>query len=267
MTRIAVLSDLHLEFGPFARPEVKADVTVLAGDTYTKHRAFDRDDARAFFGCPVLAVLGNHEFYSGKIDTAVEKTRVAAAEKGILLLERQEVVVAGVRFLGCTLWSDFRLFARDDLVRVRADANLCVGDRHSGGLNDFRSIRVAADGYRRFRPLDAAKLFQMSVAWLDERLSEPFDGATVVVTHHAPSIRCVPQKHLADRRTAAYASHLDWLIEKHQPDAWISGHIHSSHMFRIGRTLLVSNPRGYVPDHVNPDFRPDLVIEVPVVPD
>jgi len=264
MTRIAVYSDLHLEFGEFPRPNVHADVVVLAGDIHTKHRAWQEGRADAFFGCPVVGICGNHEFYSGKIDTAVAKTRVAAEAKGILLLECEGAVVSGVRLLGCVLWSDFKLFAGGDLQRLKDDANICVGDRYGGGLNDFRCIRVAADGYRRFRPLDAARLHAASVAWLDERLSEPFGGPTVVVTHHAPSMRCLPEKWLSDRRACAYASHLDWLIEKHQPAAWFSGHVHQSMpMFKIGRTLMVSNPRGYFPSDLNPNFRPDLVIDVP----
>ena len=266
MTRIALYSDLHLEFALFPKPGVRADVVVLAGDIYTKRRAW-RDDgngnAADFFGAPVVAIMGNHEFYDAAVDTAIIKTRAAAAEKGITLLECEEAEVEGVRFLGCTLWSDFRLFAGDDLQAVKSDAHLCVGERYSAGLNDFRSIRVATGGYRRFRPLDAANLHAASVTWLDERLAVPFDGPTVVVTHHAPSPRCVPEVWLNDRRSAAYASDLDWLIKKRQPAAWLYGHIHESvPPFRIGDTLIASNPRGYAPKHLNPGFRPDFVVEV-----
>jgi Icc-related predicted phosphoesterase len=92
---------------------------------------------------------------------------------------------------------------------------------------------------------------------------EPFDGPTVVVTHHAPSLLCVPASLLDDRMTAAYASRLDWLIEQHQPDLWVWGHIHEAvPPFRIGRTLMVSNPRGYVGQGVNPRFLPDPVVGV-----
>jgi hypothetical protein len=54
-----------------------------------------------------------------------------------------------------------------------------------------------------------------------------------------------------------------WLIEQHQPDLWIWGHIHEAvPPFKIGRTRMVSNPRGYVGQGVNPSFLPDLVVEV-----
>jgi hypothetical protein len=57
-----------------------------------------------------------------------------------------------------------------------------------------------------------------SVAWLRERLAEPFAGPTMVIDHHAPSIQSLPPAELEDRRIVAYASHLDWLIEEGKPD-------------------------------------------------
>ena len=261
--RLALYSDLHLEFGLLPATGVNADIVVLAGDIYTKCRAWRGGRAAEFFGCPIVGILGNHEFFDGQIDTAVGKTRIAAAEHGITLLECQETVIGNVRLIGCSLWSDFRLFAGDDLRMVRSDANLCVGDRYSRGQNDFRCIRVAADGYRKFRPLDAATLHRESVAWLDRRLAVPFDGPTVVITHHAPSMRCLPPEWRDDHRMAAYASHLDWLVERHQPAVWCYGHVHENvPAFRIGDTLMISNPRGYAPDHLNRNFDPCLTITV-----
>lgn len=35
-----------------------------------------------------------------------------------------------------------------------------------------------------------------------------------------------------------------------------------SYDYEIYGTRLVCNPRGYAPDALNPDFRPDLVVEV-----
>lgn len=263
MTRIHAVSDLHLEFGGFALPQVTADVTVLAGDIYTKVRGAPNLGDLAF-GRPTLAVSGNHDVWGDKVDTGIPKLRQAMARHGVTLLENEAAVVGGVRFLGCTLWSDYRLFAGDDLDQVRADANLCVGSRYGGGLNDFRKIRVARDGYRCFRPLDAARLHAASLEWLASQFALPFPGPTVVVTHHAPSRQAVAPGHAADHRSAAYASDLDGFIARHQPALWIYGHIHPAvaHPWRIGRTLMVSNPRGYVGVEVNPAFRPDFVIEV-----
>ncbi|WP_207539610.1 metallophosphoesterase [Sabulicella rubraurantiaca] len=267
--RLHVLSDLHCEFGGFEPPAVKADVTLLAGDTFTKGRLCPWDNAEAAFGRPVVAVCGNHEFYCGKIDTMVPKLQALSPAKRMMVLERDEFRLGDqLRVLGCTLWADFRLSLTGDedpmaaLDEVRRLANICVGDRRRARINDFHAIRVAGDAYRRFRPRDAAQLHDQSVRWLRERLSEPFAGKTVVMTHHAPSLRAVPPHRLADPFIVAYASRLDSFIEELQPDLWVFGHIHQSQDFRIGRTRLVANPRGYVVLDPNPAFRPDLVVEI-----
>ncbi|TWB45834.1 metallophosphoesterase [Nitrospirillum pindoramense] len=173
--------------------------------------------------------------------------RTALAAQGVTLLERDEAIVHGIRFLGCTLWTDVRLFAGDDLAQVRSDATTLVGDRYSPRMTDYHAIRVAAGGYRKLRPLDTATVHQRSVTWLQERLAAPHNGPTVVVTHHAPSARCLPQGAAEDRFSAAYASRLDWLVEESGAAAWCYGHVHEppAEEIRIGRTRLVSNPRGY----------------------
>lgn len=259
MPRIAVYSDLHLEHAPWTPPRTGADLAVLAGDVYTKNRCLPASmgDARDAFGCPVVAVLGNHEHYGEKIERTLEKTRPAAERLGVTLLENQDAVIAGVRVLGCTLWTDFRLFAGDDDDRMKVDAGRCAD-----GLTDFRTIRVAADGYRRFRPKDAGMIHRASVAWLRERLAVPFDGPTVVVTHHAPSNRSIPAKYAEDTLSAAYASHMDSLIEELKPELWIHGHVHDSCDYMIGSTRMVCNARGYVPSEPNPGFREDFVVDV-----
>ena len=59
----------------------------------------------------------------------------------------------------------------------------------------------------------------------------------------------------------AFGSDLGWLIEKHAPDVWISGHTHSSYRFHIGKTLMLSNQRGYsnTPEPKAEPFDPQLV--------
>ena len=262
MARILELSDLHTEFGSFEPMSVACDVVVLAGDIATKGQSVPWEDAPAVFGAPVLMVMGNHDHYGTTIDGGLSKAKAAAATRGVRILEREAVTVAGTRFLGATLWTDFRLSAGDDLSRIKDDANFVVGDRHGPRHNDFWKIRVAADGYRRFRPLDAKRIHAATVSWLDARLSEPFDGPTVVVTHHAPSIRSIPDHLRSDRFSCVYASALDWLIEKHQPEVWFHGHVHpKAPDYAIGRTQVLSNTRGYAPRDLDPAFDPARIVE------
>jgi Icc-related predicted phosphoesterase len=82
------------------------------------------------------------------------------------------------------------------------------------------------------------------------------------MTHHAPSRRSVSAAFSADPISAAYASDLEPLIERMQPQLWVHGHIHSSSDYLIGATRVICNPRGYVPMQLNSDFDPALVIEL-----
>jgi hypothetical protein len=86
----------------------------------------------------------------------------------------------------------------------------------------------------------------------------PFqDTSKMPNTHHAPSIRSIPEPLKADRFSCAYASPLEWLIEKHQPDVWFHGHVHpKTPDYEIGRTRVMSNTRGYLPSDLDPAFDP-----------
>jgi hypothetical protein len=158
-----------------------------------------------------------------------------------------------LRLLGATLWTDFRL----DRTPIES---MAIAEQQ---LEDFRAIRVER-GYRlrALRPSDTARLHDATVGFLTRELGRPFDGVTVVVTHHAPSPRSIAPRFDGDRLNPAFASDLEELIRAHQPALWIHGHVHDSFDYRIGATRVVCNPRGYYPGELNPAFDPLLVIEV-----
>ena len=60
--------------------------------------------------------------------------------------------------------------------------------------------------------------------------------------------------------SAAYASELLPLVDRHQPAVFVTGHTHVSMNLRRGRTRLVSNPRGYPGE--NPSFDPAFTMEI-----
>jgi Icc-related predicted phosphoesterase len=242
--RIWPFSDLHEEFTKWIPPAVpEHDVVVVAGDLSTRMR---RGPARLHeMGLderPVVYVGGNHEFYGEKRDRELEKAREAAlAYPNIHILQDEEVVIGGTRFLGATLWSDFRLFGDD-----RQEEAMTLAGEKVGGMNDFQRIRMASKGYGRFRPIDAVIEHTRTVAWLRARFVEPFDGPTVVVTHHAPSARSLPSGGRDDVLATAYASNLDDLVASSGASLWLHGHIHEARDYEIGGTRVLSNPRGYV---------------------
>ncbi|MNR46096.1 hypothetical protein D3C85_1650220 [compost metagenome] len=73
-------------------------------------------------------------------------------------------------------------------------------------------------------------------------MDKPFDGKTVVVTHHAPVPEVVGDKH-EGHLIAAYTNSWHALLEK--ADLWVFGHTHRAIDITLGRCRVVSNPRGY----------------------
>jgi Icc-related predicted phosphoesterase len=263
--KLLVLSDLHNEFEPLAADAefiAQADAVVLAGDIHTKDRSvewaqsFVNDSSK-----PVILVAGNHEFYGGHFDSTLGKLRERAHGTNIHVLENDIVVIGDIRFLGCTLWTDFRLYASDIAPAI------CMRDAQSA-MQDFRLIR-ATPSYRKLYPADTVRRHELSRAWLVNTLNEPFDGKTVVVTHHAPSLGSVEAQYEGDSLTPAYASDLERLMGP-AVCLWIHGHMHTSFDYtapadddsnRCG-TRVICNPRGYSPRHLNPSFNPGLLVEV-----
>lgn len=248
--KIQILSDIHLEFSNFIPPQTDADVIVLAGDIGKSADGLDWA-RKTWPDKEIVAVLGNHEFY-GYDKTDVElATKITAIENGIHLLDNSEVILNGVRFLGATLWTDFKLFGYDQEPYA-----LQVAQR---GLNDFRLIRE--DG-KLFTAKRSQELHEESVKWLKLKLSEPFEGKTVVVTHHCPSMLSVADRFKNDLLAACFASNLDELFGK--CDMWIHGHTHDCMDYVSEGTRVICNPRGYVRSgrSENLKFNADLLVEV-----
>ena len=174
--KLQVLADIHLEFASFDVPDTDADVVARAGDIGTKLGGIELANR---LGKPVIYVAGNHEYYGDALPKLTDKMR-AAAGPNVAFLENDEVIIGDVRFLGATLWTDFRLFGD----AAKDYSMLVAGER----MNDFRKIRCSPK-YNRLSPLATAVLHRQTRQWLRTALQRDHAGPTVVVTHHAPSIR------------------------------------------------------------------------------
>lgn len=247
--RIHVLSDLHLEFADFDPPPTQADVVVLAGDIQVGLRGIHWA-TRVFANKPVLYVPGNHEFYGHAIPKLTGKLTAATDGTNIHVLERGAIQLGGCTFLGATLWTDFALFGSRPAAAYEAQT----------AMNDYRRIRVSP-AYRRLQPSDTARIHAETRSWLTATAAE-MTGPLVVVTHHAPSQRSVPVAYQGDSLTPAFASDMETLVEALGARLWIHGHLHTSSDYRLGRTRILCNPRGYHPDQLNPDFDSALTVDV-----
>ena len=58
--------------------------------------------ADRFRGKPGVYLLGNHEYYDGRLDTTLAEARREAQGSNVHLLDVDELVIDGVRFLGAT---------------------------------------------------------------------------------------------------------------------------------------------------------------------
>lgn len=243
--RIRVLSDLHLEAAPFDPPAAPADVVVLAGDIHNGGAGVEW--AKAQFAAPVLYVAGNHEAYDGEFHATEAALREAATDSQVQILDCSETVIDGVRFLGCTLWTDFALYGE-------AGRKLAL-EKYGAWLIDYRSIRWHD---RAFSVADSTALHAAHRTWLTSRLLRPYEGVTVVITHHVPHPGSIAPKFTAHPLNPAFVSNLESFMGRAQ--LWIHGHTHRAFDYTVRGTRIVCNPRGYADEETG--FRGDLVVEV-----
>lgn len=241
--RIRILSDLHLEHNrPDSIPHCPADLVILAGDIANGRAGIDW--AAVNFDCPVVYVPGNHEYYETTLHHA--DAQMAMATRGIRrvhLLNGRVAVFANaegppVRVVGTTWWTDYTLFGTD-----RRDASMLAC---RDVMLDYRLIGIEDQPRRkrRFTPADALALHETATAWLAEQLATPFDGKTVVVTHHAPDIGSLDARYAHDLVSAGFVSRRPDLVAR--ADLWVHGHTHTSFDYRLGDARVVCNPRGYI---------------------
>lgn len=266
--RLWVMSDLHHFAGwPFEPPAETpdADVLVIAGDVAEEmSRKSIPFVAETFkrYGLPIIYVPGNHDFYKAHLTHELVKAQMVAEHHGIhLLATGQSVVLGDTRFVGATLWTDFDLGKWGYHAEKQAISS----------MNDYKYIRTGSE-YRRALPKDTIDIHYEQRQRLENVLATSFDGATVVVTHHAPLERSLRGGEVIDILDPAYASDLSEMVERYQPELWVHGHIHVSRDYEHANTRIISNPRGYMLEHImrgrgerrpeNPNFDPAMVIDV-----
>lgn len=247
---IRVLSDLHLEFADWAPPPTDADVIVLAGDIHIGVRGLEWA-RKQFPATPIIYVAGNHEFYGGQMREVSAALHEAADRLGIHLLDADELVLDGVRFLGATLWTDFAFYGSGP--RLIQSMNVA-----RQGVSDFRMIRLSNTEF--FHPELAREMHLAQVKWLEGKLAAEFDGPTIVATHFLPHRHSIHPKYAGDQFNPAFASDLAHLV-RFPVALWIHGHTHESFDYVVNGTRVVCNPRGYLPMEPNPAFDPGLTVD------
>lgn len=233
--RLQIASDLHLDAlqskfpGSLPlEPATQADLLVLAGDIHVGATAVE---CFAGWPVPVIYVSGNHEAYGSAYAETVAAIGRRAQGTQVHHLERRAIELGGVRFLGCCLWTDYELYG--DSAKSM--------DYAREAMSDHAAIRREDGG--AFDPEDALAEHRRAVQWLTRELATPFDGKTVVVTHHGVSPASIHERFRDHPVNVGFLSDLRHLLPL--ADLWIHGHVHDSFDYRFGDTRVVANPRGY----------------------
>ncbi len=242
--KIHVLSDLHIEFGPYVDGDVERDLTILSGDIAVGYDAYDLVQELKKKS-PVVYIPGNHEYYSripmDELDSTLDQSL------GQEWLQNKVRTVDGLKIAGCTLWTDFSKGAESAL------------DAAQYGMNDFNYIRTGhshSANVKKFTSRKACDLHKRMKDWLWEVKPD------IVVTHHAPSMRSINPLYEGHNLNPAYASDMEEFVKELGAKLWTHGHVHSSSDYTIGTTRIVVNPRGYVGYESNPKFNPNHLIEI-----
>ena len=284
--KIAVCSDLHLEFGDLdLQNEENADVLILGGDIFVaadlKDWSYDsagvlksRDFSTAARGeryndfivrcCQnfpkVIMVSGNHEHYHGDFAESIKIIKAAFKDlTNFHFLDKESIIIDDVLFYGGTLWTDFNGEDPETIEDIRHMMNdfRIIGNsnktiRFTAHMpdpnNPGKTIKVPKERTGAFLPEDALEDHKAFLQGLNEVLNLHADKKTVVVGHHAPSRNSTHPRYRNERvMNGAYSSYLDYIMmNNRQIKLWTHGHTHDDYDYMIQTCRVVCNPRGYI---------------------
>jgi predicted phosphodiesterase len=287
--KIAVASDLHLEFGDIELENTDgADVLILSGDIcvaadldmrdrrqtelgFARYRSerFHEFFERCATNFPhVIYVMGNHEYYHSDFATALHDMRRKLAHlTNLYILEREIKVIDNVTFIGGTLWTDMNNHDSLTLYHMRTM------------MNDFRVItnsttpvhfRTEAGEFKtrvgKFSPEDAVEEHVKMKQYIEvvTAMMGKNPNKYVVVGHHSPSRQSTHEMYAHDTiMNGGYSSDLDEFIVDHpEIKLWTHGHTHHVFDYMIGETRVLCNPRGYHGHEVRADEFKLVTVEV-----
>ena len=282
--KIAICSDLHLEFGDLELVNDGADLLILSGDIFVasdikswfhvesaqliaatssqvaRQKRYVGFIERCLKQFPhVVFVMGNHEHYHGDFQETASIIETAFGHHSRFHhLNNEWRIINGVLFFGGTLWTNMNDEDPDTMHRIRMM------------MNDFNIIKngIKTDDkyYSVFMPSDAVEEHYKFRRNLDEALALHPDLRTVVVGHHAPSRASIHPRYQNDMvMNGAYSTNLDdFILDRRQIKLWTHGHTHEDFDYMIGTTRVVCNPRGYESDGYSEDtgWNPNLIIEI-----
>ena len=264
--RIALCSDLHLEFGNIKLENTEnADILILSGDICVAKDLYNEGTSKEsvylefFENCSrnfpnVLYVAGNHEHYHGDFDDTIIILKDKLSKyANIKVLDKETIDLGGYTFIGGTLWTDMDNGNPSTMMTIARSMNdfRCV--RNSRNKVNFKTIDEETSQVTfhtrpaNFTPEDAMIDHAQMVEFIQKTIEMNPEGKYVVVGHHSPSKKSTHPRYADDVViNCGYSSDLDQFIERHpQIKMWTHGHTHHTFDYIVGETRIVCNPRGY----------------------
>jgi predicted phosphodiesterase len=261
--KIAVCSDLHLEFGDLDLVnDQDADVLILGGDIFVvedlnylepfndvlmptrmnlrARRYFDFVERCSKRFPQVILIMGNHEHYHGDYAATAKTIRGTFGDlHNVHFLDKEWRIINGVLFYGGTLWTDMN---GEDPVTMQQIRFM---------MNDYQSVKntTKREGFytRKFLPEDSVQDHKKFLEELRKVLAVYPTQKTVVVGHHAPSKASTHPRYKHEHiMNGAYSTNLDeFILDNRNIKLWTHGHTHHEFDYMIGTCRVVCNPRGY----------------------
>lgn len=234
--KIQLVSDIHLEFFKENNFEIPSgEVLVLAGDIgYPKlkvYQDFLKQMSTQFE--IIFLIAGNHEYY---MSNSIKETEniikdFVSTLPNIIFLQKSSYLYKGVKFIGCTLWSN----PTNKLLTFY--------------MNDFECIpRMTFEKYNL--------LHKDHQEWLKMQINETKEPK-IVITHHLPTDKLVADKYKNHRLNEFFYSDQEELMSN--VNLWLCGHSHYAKSIQIGKCRAYCNPVGY--KHEKTEYDKNLVIE------
>jgi 3',5'-cyclic AMP phosphodiesterase CpdA len=202
--KIAVCSDVHLEFGPISLENTEnADVLILSGDICVASGLKERDTYNVmgendksnqfhtfFQECSsrfpaVIYIAGNHEHYHGDYAKSIGIIRDRLGYLvNVHVLDKESVILNGHLFIGGTLWTDMN---KEDPVTL---------NRIKDYMNDYRIIensneQVSFKVYKeKLKPVGMTD---------EEWLAQPYDSRVVMKFETRPA-KFSPEESIKDHK-------------------------------------------------------------------
>lgn len=274
--KIAVCSDVHLEFGALELTnDSGVDVLILSGDICVARDLMEHDPHgiidfgkssryhKFFQECAerfphVIYVAGNHEHYHGDFKYSITdlKKRLGYLTN-LHILDKEVFELDDTVFVGGTLWTDMN---KEDPMTLHAISRM---------MNDFRCVdnsnrevnyktfddpeKPEKPTFRtrpaRFCPEDAVEDHKKMLDYI--RIvyeGMPPWKQMVVVGHHTPShTSCHPRYKDDQLMNGGYHSDLsEFMLDRPGIKLWTHGHTHEVFDYMVGDCRVVCNPRGYI---------------------